>query len=142
MVELRWHPPSEVGDRGQVFYDINCFRPCNIDDDRVCAKEVCGSVVSYIPYKEKLNETQVMVTNLSSHVNYTFRIYARNRLSEWARRKHARVKENFATITVETIGSSKLRDALKKNRVVLPNPLNRYQEITTLIPLLLLFEKN
>jgi len=76
--------------------------PC--EDDRECLDEACESVVTYLPYKEGLNVTHVMVTRLSSFVNYTFKIYAKNRVSEVAEESGRR---KFTTITVRTNGSSK-----------------------------------
>ena len=92
-----------------MFYDVDCRTPCHSDDDIECVDEheACGSDITYIPFKEGLNVTYVMVTNLSSFVNYTFKIYARNRVSEVAKRRHG-MKGNFTTIIVRTNGSSEL----------------------------------
>ena len=104
-VQLTWLPPAITGDHTHVFYDVDCRKPCNSEDDIECVDETCGSDVSYIPYKEGLNVTYEMITNLSSFVNYTFKIYARNRVSEVAKRKHD-TEGNFKTIIVRTNGSS------------------------------------
>ena len=63
-------------------------------------------IVTYLPYKKDLNMTKVMTTNLSPFVNYTFKIYAKNRVSKVAKQRHG-VEEIFAAITVRTNGSSK-----------------------------------
>ncbi|XP_078374480.1 ephrin type-B receptor 1-B-like [Oculina patagonica] len=103
-VELRWLPPAITGDQTDVFYDVDCRKPCTSNDDNDCVDEGCGGDVTYVPYKEGLNVTYVLVTNLSSFTNYTFKIYAKNRVSEVAKRRHG-VEGNFMTITVTTNGS-------------------------------------
>ncbi|KAJ7379751.1 Ephrin type-A receptor 5 [Desmophyllum pertusum] len=103
-VEIRWLPPAITGDKTQVFYDVDCRKPCDTDDEKECVEESCRSDVTYIPYKGGLNVTQVIVTNLLSFVNYTFKVYAKNRASEVAKRKHG-VEGNFTTITFRTTGS-------------------------------------
>ena len=105
-MELRWLPPAITGDRAQVYYDVDCRKPCDNDDDNECVDKECGKDVTYLPYKEGLDMTKVMITNLSSFVNYTFNIYAKNRVSEVAKRRHE-VEGVFTAITVRTNGSSK-----------------------------------
>ena len=105
-VELRWLPPLMIGDQTYVYYDVDCRRPCANDDDNECVDKECKSVVTYLPRRKGLNVTRVMVTNLSSFVNYTFKICAKNRVSEVAKRRHG-VEGNFSTIFVRTNGSSK-----------------------------------
>lgn len=105
-VELRWLPPAITGNQTQVYYGIDCRKPCENDDDRECLDEACETVVTYSPYKEGLNVTHVIVTGLSSFVNYTFKIYAKNRVSEVAERKH-RAEGKFTAITVRTNASGK-----------------------------------
>ena len=106
VVELTWLPPAITGDQTHVYYDVDCQKPCVNDDDNECIYKECGSVVTYFPRKEGLNVTHVMVTNLSTFVNYTFKIYANNRVSEVARRRHG-VEGDFTAISVRTNGSSK-----------------------------------
>lgn len=105
-VELRWLPPAITGDRTHVLYDVDCRKPCDNDDDNECVDKECGNDVTYLPYKEDLEIEKVMTTNLSSFVNYTFKIYAKNRVSDVAKRRHG-VEGIFAAITVRTNGSSK-----------------------------------
>ena len=95
-----------TGDWTQVVYDLDCRKPCESDDDNECVDKECGNDVTYLPYKEGLNMAQVMVTRLSTFVNYTFKIYGKNRVSDVAKRRHG-VEGNFSTITVRTNGSSK-----------------------------------
>jgi len=105
-VELRWLPPAITGDQTRVYYDVDCRMPCEDDDDKECLDEACESVVTYLPYKKGLNVTRVVVMSLSSFVNYSFKIYAKNRVTEVAKRRDG-VERKFTTITVRTNGSSK-----------------------------------
>lgn len=108
-IELRWLPPIITGDRTRVYYDVDCRMSCDSDDENAeCVDKECGSDVTYLPYKEGLKLTQVMVTNLSSFVNYGFKIYANNRVSEVVKRRHG-FEGNFITIIVRTNGSSELQ---------------------------------
>ena len=104
-VEIRWQPPEITGDQTHVHYDVDCRKPC--DSDAMCIEEYCERVVSYIPYKEGLNVTKVTVADLSPFAKYAFNIYAKNRVSEMAKRRHGQ-EGGFTTITVRTNGSSKL----------------------------------
>jgi len=72
-VELSWQPPEITGDQSHVFYDVDCLKPCNNNDDDNCVEVACGRNVSYILGKEGLNDTQVMVVNLLPFVNYTIK---------------------------------------------------------------------
>jgi len=61
-------------------------------------------------------------------VNYTFKIYAKNRVSEVAKRRHG-VEPNFKAISVRTNGSSKFLSLWKiynmlKNNYCLRFPAN------------------
>ena len=103
---IRWEPPENTSKSNHVFYDIFCLEPCK-GDGRSCIEEACPNGVSYIP-SQRLNETQVTVTNLFTYANYTFKIYTKNRVSELAKRKDG-VDGNFATVTLLTMGASKLQ---------------------------------
>lgn len=105
-VRIEWLPPAITGDQTHILYELDCREPCDTDGDNDCADDACKSDVTYIPYKEGLNVTYVLVMNLSSFVNYTFKIYSKNRVSEVAKRRHG-VEGIFTTITVRTNGSSK-----------------------------------
>ena len=99
---IRWEPPQDTSESNHVFYDVLCRKPCN-GEERSCIEEACPNSVSYIP-SAQLNETQVIVTNLSTYVNYTFKIYTKNRVSDLAG-----VDGNFSTISLLTMGASKLQ---------------------------------
>jgi len=105
-VELRWLPPAITGDQTHMYYDVHCQKPCANNDDNECVDKECESIVTYLPRKEGLNVTHVTVTNLSTFVNYAFKIYAKNRVSEVAKRRHG-VKGDFTAVSVRTNGSSK-----------------------------------
>lgn len=112
VIGLTWKSPEIIGDQSHVFYDVSCLRPCNNDAQTKCADELCQNDVKYIPFNKGLNATTVLVTNLSPFVNYTFKIYARNRVSEVANRRHG-IEGDFTVITVTTIGKGK--SVWKKN---------------------------
>lgn len=100
-----------------MYYDVDCRKPCDNDDDNQCVDKECENDITYLPYKEDLDMTEVKITNLSSFVNYTFKIYAKNRVSEVAKRRHG-VEGNFAEITVETNGSSKFYLFLRRGCLI------------------------
>ena len=107
-LEIQWLPPAIIGVQTRVFYDVDCRKPCGKDDGNECVDKACGGDVIFIPYRDGLNTTQVIVTNLFSFVNYTIKIYARNRVSELAKRKYG-IKETFTAITVRTNGSGEFK---------------------------------
>ena len=74
--------------------------------DNTCVNRPCDNDVNYIPSKQGINKTQVMITNLSSFVNYKLMIYSRNRVSDLARELHG-LEGNFALINVITLESRK-----------------------------------
>ena len=113
VIGFSWKSPEIIGDQSHVFYDVSCLRPCNNDAQTKCAEEPCQNDVKYIPFNKGLNTTTVLVTNLSPFVNYTFKIYARNRVSEVAKRRHG-IEGDFSVITVTTIGTGK--SVSKKNK--------------------------
>lgn len=104
-VEIRWLPPVVTGDQTHLYYDVSCRKKCSSNQN--CLEEYCERDVSYIPNKEGLKVTQVIVADLSLFGNYGFKIYAKNRVSEVAKRRH-RVEGSFIEIFVRTNGSSEL----------------------------------
>ena len=104
-VEIRWLPPVVTGDQTHLYYDVSCRKKCSSNQN--CLEEYCERDVSYIPNKEGLKVTQVIVADLSLFGNYGFKIYAKNRVSEVAKRGHG-VEGNFIAIVVRTNGSSEL----------------------------------
>ena len=106
-----------------MFYKVDC-KLCKISDENKCVEESCGSDVSYIPNKEGLNVTQAIVTNLLSFTNYTFKVYAMNRVSEVAKRKH-RIEGNYTTITMRTKGTSEFLNLRNTFNVLFTNLPNK-----------------
>ncbi|CAH3035791.1 unnamed protein product [Pocillopora meandrina] len=102
-VEITWQSPLETGDQTHVIYDVNCLirKICSIDDvDRDnCLYENCSRDVRYIPNNKGLKMNHVIVMGLSSFVNYTFKILAKNRVSEVAKRIYGD-EGNFATLNI------------------------------------------
>lgn len=94
-----------TGVQTQVFYDVDCDRPCEGEHNK-CVSKACRSGVVFIPRKDGLNVTHVIVKNLLPFVNYTMKIYAKNRVSEWAKRRYG-IEANLGEITVRTNGSGK-----------------------------------
>ena len=137
VIGLSWKSPEIIGDQSHVFYDVSCLRPCNNDAQTKCAEEQCQNDVKYIPFNKGLNTTTVLVTNLSPFVNYTFKIYARNRVSEVAKRRHG-IEGNFTVITVTTIGTGK-SVRKKNNQPNLENICNDNNNPTTTTNLKKLF---
>ena len=105
-LELKWQPPAVTGDQTHLFYDVDCRKPCESEDENKCVDKACGSDVFFIPRKDGFNITHVIVGNLTSYVNYTMKIYAKNRVSEVAKMKH-RIEASLSEITVRTDASGK-----------------------------------
>ncbi|XP_068753369.1 ephrin type-A receptor 7-like isoform X1 [Montipora capricornis] len=101
VIGLTWGPPETTDDQSRVYYDVECWETCNENKDNKCHDRVCDNDVNYIPSKQGINKTQVMITNLSSFVNYKLTIYSRNRVSDLAQEMHG-LKGNFALISVTT----------------------------------------
>lgn len=104
-VEIRWLPPVITGDQTRVYYDVSCRKA--YDSNNTCLEGYCERDVSYIPNKEGLNVTQVIVADLSPFGYYSFKIYAKNRVSEVAERRH-KVEGSFIAIVIRTTGSCEL----------------------------------
>lgn len=105
-LEIQWQLPVVTGDQTNVFYEVECHRLCESEDKSKCVDKPCGSDVIFKPRKDGLNITHVIVGNLTSFVNYTIKIYAKNRVSNVAKIKH-RIQANFKAITIGTNGSRK-----------------------------------
>ena len=81
-------------------YDVDCLKPCEGEEENECFNEACESDVIFIPRKDSFNVSHVIV------VNYTMKIYAKNRVSEVARTKRG-IEASLSEITVRTNGSGK-----------------------------------
>ena len=105
-VRLAWQVPEITGYQTHVHYDVECRKTCNDDDVSNCDVTIatCGSQVDYLPSKRGLNETQVVITYLSSFVTYEFRIYAWNRVSRVAQMMH-KIEPSSTLLRVTTNAS-------------------------------------
>ena len=103
---MAWQVPEITGYQTDVHYDVECLKTCNDDDVGNCDEIIatCGSQVDYLPSKQGLNETHVVIKHLSSFVTYEFRIYAWNRVSGVAQMKH-RIEASFTSHRVTTNAS-------------------------------------
>ena len=119
-VKLAWQLPEITGIQTDVYYDVECRKTCNEDDVMNCDETACRRQVNYLPSKQGLNETHVVITHVSSFVTYEFRIYARNRVSEVAQKMHG-IEASFILLRVTTNASSEF--------VCFPLPLFRQMDV-------------
>ena len=47
VLELKWRLPAITGDHTQVFYDVDCRKPCEGEYDDKCVDKSCGSDVIF-----------------------------------------------------------------------------------------------
>ena len=101
-----WLPPAITGD--QVFYEVECRRTCEIDG-KDCVEEICDDDGhTGLVFQNKSYATTVTIPSKTfpPFVNYTCKIIAKNRVSDFAARKH-NVEARSTTITLKTSGSGK-----------------------------------
>ena len=96
---INWLPPNITGD--QVFYDVECRRTCEVYS-KACTEEICGGDEN--TGFEFMNKSSGRIGLLSPFVNYACKITAKNRVSDFAARKH-KVEASSTTITFKTNGS-------------------------------------
>ena len=96
---INWLPPTITGD--QVFYEVECGRTCEVDS-KACTEEICGGDEN--TGFEFMNKSSGRTGLLSPFVNYTCKIMAKNRVSDFAARKH-KVEASNTTVTFKTNGS-------------------------------------
>ena len=103
---IHWLSPVITG--GQVFYEVECKRTCELNG-KDCAEETCDDNAVFV-FKDKIYSTKIMIPEttraLFAYVNYTCKIIAKNRVSEMAKRKH-KIEASGATISFRTKGSGK-----------------------------------
>uniref|UniRef100_A0A3Q0S333 receptor protein-tyrosine kinase n=1 Tax=Amphilophus citrinellus TaxID=61819 RepID=A0A3Q0S333_AMPCI len=75
---LEWSPPKESGGREDVVYNIIC-KSCGSGRSG-CTR--CGDNVQFIPRQLGLTNTQVHISDLMAHTQYTFEIQAVNGVSD------------------------------------------------------------
>lgn len=66
---LSWNEPSSLGGRPEIWYEVRCS-----------GRGECGTVV-FTPADKKLSTRSVQVNGLRSSSDYTFLVYARNKVS-------------------------------------------------------------
>uniref|UniRef100_A0A8C4QR76 receptor protein-tyrosine kinase n=1 Tax=Eptatretus burgeri TaxID=7764 RepID=A0A8C4QR76_EPTBU len=86
-VWLEWAPPKDKGGRVDLSYSISCLR-CDdmsgtlLDVQRSCRP--CGAGVRYWPTANGLREAAVLISRLTAHTNYSFKVQAVNGVSSKA----------------------------------------------------------
>lgn len=90
---LQWTPPSDMGGRKDVSYNVMCQR-CSVEGQ---ACQQCDSDVRFVPPPVGLTRTSVAVQDLVANANYTFQIEAVNGVSGMGR-----VARPMTNITVST----------------------------------------
>ncbi|KAG5833628.1 hypothetical protein ANANG_G00277900 [Anguilla anguilla] len=75
---LEWSPPSDMGGRKDLTYNVLCKR-CGADP-RQC--ELCGGDLRFVPRPQGLINASVTVLDFTAHANYTFEIESFNGVSE------------------------------------------------------------
>ncbi len=80
-LQLSWRPPADTGGRSDITYAVVCER-C---EGRAC--QPCGEKVRFDPSNTDLKETRVTVSELEPHLNYTFTVEARSRVSQFSNKK-------------------------------------------------------
>ncbi|XP_069506406.1 ephrin type-A receptor 1 isoform X2 [Ambystoma mexicanum] len=76
-VSLRWFPPSDLGGRQDLTYQVSCEK-CPLEAG-VC--EPCEEGLSFVPGVDGFSEPAVTVEGLEPYCNYTFTVEAKNAVS-------------------------------------------------------------
>ncbi|NXP58060.1 EPHA2 protein, partial [Chloropsis cyanopogon] len=83
-VQLRWAPPADPGGREDVTYSVTCEQ-CWPESSTECRP--CDGGVRFSQPPQGLTGTEVTVTDLEPHVNYTFTVEARNGVSPYGHQR-------------------------------------------------------
>uniref|UniRef100_A0A8C5F045 receptor protein-tyrosine kinase n=1 Tax=Gouania willdenowi TaxID=441366 RepID=A0A8C5F045_GOUWI len=78
---LRWMPPSDLGGRKDITYNVLCQRCDGSDGDGMTQCEACEPDLRFIPRALGLTGTSVAILDFASHTNYTFHVEAMNGVS-------------------------------------------------------------
>uniref|UniRef100_A0A8C7HHB3 receptor protein-tyrosine kinase n=1 Tax=Oncorhynchus kisutch TaxID=8019 RepID=A0A8C7HHB3_ONCKI len=92
-LQLEWSPPSDMGGRRDLTYNVLCKR-CGPEPDQC---QLCGEELRFVPRPQGLTNTTVTVMDFSAHANYTFEIESLNGVS-----KMINYPRSVAAITVST----------------------------------------
>lgn len=76
-LQLSWSPPLVTGGRSDLTYSVACEH-C---DGASCVP--CGEKVRFEPGPTDLQDTMVIVSDLDSHLNYTFTVEAHSGVSQF-----------------------------------------------------------
>ncbi|XP_070693970.1 ephrin type-A receptor 2a [Pempheris klunzingeri] len=76
-LQLSWSPPLVTGGRSDLTYSVVCEH-C---DGALCVP--CGEKIRFEPGPTDLEDTRVVVTDLDSHLNYTFTVEAHSGVSQF-----------------------------------------------------------
>ncbi|KAI1231360.1 hypothetical protein IHE44_0007805, partial [Lamprotornis superbus] len=82
-VQLRWAPPADPGGREDVTYSITCEQ-CWPESGEC---RPCDGGIRFSQPPRGLMGTEVTVTDLEPHVNYTFTVEARNGVSPYSHQR-------------------------------------------------------
>ncbi|KAF7668510.1 hypothetical protein LDENG_00006960 [Lucifuga dentata] len=77
-LQLSWKPPLVTGGRSDLTYSVVCER-C---DGTSCIP--CGEKIRFEPDSADLRDTMVIVSDLDSHLNYTFTVEAHSGVSQYS----------------------------------------------------------
>lgn len=80
-LQLSWSPPLVTGGRHDLTYSVVCAH-CN---EGQCVP--CGEKIRFEPGPTDLQETTVVVTDLDTHLNYTFTVEAHSGVSQFSSEK-------------------------------------------------------
>lgn len=83
-----------------MFYDLDCRRPFESGSENKSVAKAWGDVI-FRPRKDSLNITRVTIGNIIPFVNYTMKIYARNRMSDLAKRS-MKLRQPYRNNSVRT----------------------------------------
>lgn len=82
-MQLRWAPPADPGGREDVTYSVTCEQ-CWPESGECRA---CDGGVRFSQPSQGFTGTEVTVTDLEPHVNYTFTVEARNGVSSYSHQR-------------------------------------------------------
>lgn len=90
---LEWSPPSDMGGRRDLTYNVQCKR-CGPEPDQC---QLCEDELRFLPGPLGLTNATVTVMDFSAHANYTFEIESLNGVSDMSS-----FPRQVAIITVST----------------------------------------
>ncbi|XP_073325034.1 ephrin type-A receptor 2a [Pagrus major] len=82
-MQLSWSPPMVTGGRSDLTYSV----VCELCDGALCVP--CGEKIRFEPGPTDLEEPTVVVTDLDSHLNYTFTVEAHSGVSQFGTERPA-----------------------------------------------------